>query len=93
MKFASIDIGSNAVRLLFTKVIQNGNGAVFKKDSLIRMPIRLGKDVFTTRKVSKQKIEDLVNTMIAFKYLIEAYNPISFKACATSAMREAANSG
>ncbi len=91
MKFASIDIGSNAVRLLFTKVFEDEGGAVFKKDSLVRMPIRLGKDVFTTKRVSKEKIDSLVNTMIAFKYLIDAYNPIDYKACATSAMREAAN--
>ncbi|NIP39398.1 MAG: exopolyphosphatase [Candidatus Dadabacteria bacterium] len=91
MKFASIDIGSNAVRLLFTKVFEDGDGTVFKKDSLVRMPIRLGKDVFNTKKVSKEKIDNLVNTMIAFKYLIDAYNPIDYKACATSAMREAAN--
>ena len=91
MKFASIDIGSNAVRLLFTKVFEEADGAVFKKDSLVRMPIRLGKDVFTTKKVSKEKIENLVNTMIAFKYLIDAYRPIDYKACATSAMREATN--
>ena len=91
MKFASIDIGSNAVRLLFTKVFEDGNGAVFKKDSLIRMPIRLGKDVFVNQEISKDKIDSLVNTMIAFKYLIDAYKPIDYMACATSAMREATN--
>lgn len=91
MKFASIDIGSNAIRLLFTKVFENGSGPVFKKDSLVRMPIRLGKDVFTTKKVSREKIDNLVNTMIAFKYLIDAYKPIDYMACATSAMREAEN--
>ena len=91
MKFASIDIGSNAVRLLFTKVFEDGSGAVFKKDSLIRMPIRLGKDVFVNQEISKDKIDSLVNTMIAFKYLIDAYKPIDYMACATSAMREATN--
>ena len=91
MKFASIDIGSNAVRLLFTKVFEDGSGAVFKKDSLIRMPIRLGKDVFVNQEISKDKIDSLVNTMIAFKYLIDAYKPIDYMACATSAMREAIN--
>lgn len=91
MKFASIDIGSNAIRLLLTKVFENGSGPVFKKDSLVRMPIRLGKDVFTTKKVSREKIDNLVNTMIAFKYLIDAYKPIDYMACATSAMREAEN--
>ena len=51
MKFASIDIGSNAVRLLFTKVFEDDSGAVFKNDSLIRMPIRLGKDVFVNQEI------------------------------------------
>jgi exopolyphosphatase/guanosine-5'-triphosphate,3'-diphosphate pyrophosphatase len=92
MKFASIDIGSNAVRLLFTKVYKDEeNNKVFKKESLFRMPIRLGDDVFSNKKVSKEKINSLLNTMIAFKYLIDAYDPIDYKACATSAMREAAN--
>lgn len=91
MKFASIDIGSNAVRLLFTKVIEDGNNLLFKKDSLIRMPIRLGEDVFSNGKISKHKLDSLLNTMVAFKYLIDAYKPISYKACATSAMREASN--
>ena len=92
MKFASIDIGSNAVRLLFTKVYKDeNNNKVFKKESLFRMPIRLGEDVFSKKKVSKEKIDSLLNTMIAFKYLIDAYNPIDYKACATSAMREASN--
>lgn len=92
MKFAAIDIGSNAVRLLFTKVYRDeDNNQVFKKESLFRMPIRLGDDVFRTKKVSKAKINSLLNTIIAFKYLIDAYKPIDYKACATSAMREATN--
>ena len=90
MKFAAIDIGSNAVRLLFAQVFNN-NTVFFKKDALYRVPIRLGEDVFVNKKISDEKIDSLVNTMIAFKYLIKAYKPVDFMACATSAMREAEN--
>ncbi len=91
MKFAAIDIGSNAVRLLFIQVFENGDGAYFKKDALFRVPIRLGEDVFVEQKISAEKAHSLVEAMIAFRHLIEAYQPIDFMACATSAMREAQN--
>ena len=91
MKFAAIDIGSNAIRLLFTQVFETKNNAVFKKDALFRVPIRLGEDVFVNQEISNEKTEDLVNTMIAFRYLMEAYHPVEYMACATSAMREAKN--
>lgn len=91
MKFAAIDVGSNAVRLLLSRVIENGNGPIFKKESLVRMPIRLGEDVFSKQTISETKADDVVNTLIAFKYLIDAYHPLDFAACATSAMREADN--
>lgn len=91
MKFAAIDIGSNAIRLLFTQVFETKNNAVFKKDALFRVPIRLGEDVFVNQEISNEKAEDLVNTMIAFRYLMEAYHPVEYMACATSAMREAKN--
>ncbi|MCK5391776.1 MAG: exopolyphosphatase [Deltaproteobacteria bacterium] len=93
MKFAAIDVGSNAVRLLFTQVFENKDETYFKKDSLFRVPIRLGEDVFVKRKVSDEKADSLVKTMIAFKYLIEAYGPLDYMAIATAAMREAENSG
>lgn len=93
LKFAAIDIGSNAVRLLFCNVYNQPNGeTVFKKSSLIRVPIRLGEDAFTNQVISPQKEEQLVKTMKAFKYLIEVAEVISYRACATSAMREAGNS-
>ncbi|NIP29535.1 MAG: exopolyphosphatase [Candidatus Dadabacteria bacterium] len=91
MKFAAIDIGSNAVRLLFAQVFENHN-TVFKKDALYRVPIRLGEDVFVNQEISSEKKDSLINTLIAFKYLIKAYKPIDYLACATSAMREAENS-
>lgn len=91
MKFAAIDIGSNAVRLLFARVFEDGKSPFFKKDSLFRVPLRLGDDVFTHRKISDEKASSLVEAMIAFKHLIQSYQPIDYLACATSAMREATN--
>jgi len=90
-KFAAIDIGSNAVRLLFTQVFEGKESTVFKKDSLFRVPIRLGEDVFVKGNISQEKSESLKKVMIAFKYLIEAYKPLDYMACATAAMREARN--
>jgi exopolyphosphatase / guanosine-5'-triphosphate,3'-diphosphate pyrophosphatase len=93
LKFAAIDIGSNAVRLLFCNVYDQPNGeTVFKKSSLIRVPIRLGEDSFATQIISPKKEEQLVKTMIAFRNLIDVSEVISYRACATSAMREARNS-
>ena len=91
MKYAAIDIGSNAVRLLFMQVFEDTPRTFYKKDALFRVPLRLGEDAFVRKKISPEKEESLVNTMIAFKYLIKAYRPVSFMACATSAMREASN--
>lgn len=92
MLFSSIDIGSNAVRLLFANVYESKGGPVTEKASLIRIPIRLGMDVFNTGRISEQKADDLVKTMQAFKLLIDVYQPLSCKVAATSAMREADNS-
>lgn len=91
MKFAAIDIGSNAVRLLLSRIIENGSEPIFKKESLIRVPIRLGEDSFTQQRISEQKKNNLIKTMIGFKHLMEAYEAVDYIACATSAMREAAN--
>ena len=91
LNFAAIDIGSNAVRLLLTRVFDDGFSASFRKMSLIRMPIRLGDDAFTHKHISEMKVSQLVKTMVGFKQLIEAYQPLDYMACATSAMREAEN--
>ena len=91
MKYASIDIGSNAVRLLFMQVFEDTPQTFYKKDALFRVPIRLGEDAFVRKEISPEKEESLLNTMIAFKHLIKAYQPASFMACATSAIREAGN--
>jgi len=91
MLFAAIDIGSNAGRLLFSNVTEIGNKPKAEKASLIRIPLRLGFDVFDTGFISNEKVDDLLKTIKAFKLLIDVYKPISYKACATSAMREAKN--
>lgn len=70
MKFAAIDICSNAVRLLLTRVFENGSQPYFKKESLIRMPVRLGDEAFTRHRISDQKAGMLLHTMIGFKYLL-----------------------
>ena len=91
LKFAAIDIGSNAVRLLLSGVFEEGYSPTFRKMSLIRMPIRLGDDAFTRKTISDGKVSQLVTTMKGFKQLIEAFQPLDYMACATSAMREAEN--
>jgi exopolyphosphatase/guanosine-5'-triphosphate,3'-diphosphate pyrophosphatase len=91
LKFAAIDIGSNAVRLLFCNVIADSGAPVFKKAELIRVPIRLGEDSFIKGKISARKEEKLVTAMKAFRYLIDAYDALDYRACATSAMRDADN--
>ncbi len=92
MKFAAIDIGSNAVRLLFCNVLNGKSEAVFKKAELIRVPLRLGEDSFLTGKISDKKTEKLIQSMRAFRNLIDVYEAVDYRACATSAMREASNS-
>ncbi len=91
MLFASIDIGSNAVRLLFSNVYLTNNKPFASKATLVRIPLRLGEDVFLQGKISEQRINKLINTMKAFKLLIDVYNPLLYEACATAAMREAEN--
>ncbi len=91
-KYAAIDIGSNAVRLLISNIIEEkGNPVRFKKNSLVRVPIRLGEDVFLNQKISKRNRIRLVDTMLAFNLLMKSHNVVKYKACATSAMREAKN--
>jgi exopolyphosphatase/guanosine-5'-triphosphate,3'-diphosphate pyrophosphatase len=91
MKFAAIDIGTNALRLLLSRVVVDGGPPVFRKESLIRMPLRLGEDAFTLGKISDEKIEMLTETINGFKHLIRAYRALDYMAMATSAMRVAAN--
>jgi len=91
-KYAAIDIGSNAVRLLISNIIEEQNKPVkFKKSSLVRVPIRLGADVFLNNTISSENIKRLLDTMTAFKLLMKSHRVERYKACATSAMREATN--
>lgn len=87
---AAIDIGSNAIRLLINYVEQNGT-VEFKKAEFIRVPIRLGEDVFTQGRVGDLKRDKLCEAMQAFSYLMKTFNVKHYRACATSAMREAEN--
>ncbi|MFY8185245.1 MAG: exopolyphosphatase [Bacteroidia bacterium] len=91
MIFAAIDIGSNAVRLLFSHVHEQKGKAIFKKGELIRLPIRLGDDSFTKQEISQEKADKLVTAMKGFAELIKVFDVKGFKACATSAMRDAKN--
>ena len=93
MKLAAIDIGSNAARLLIVDVINDGTGKPqFNKLNLIRVPLRLGFDVFENGEISKEKRGMVLQTMKAYSHLMKAYEVEHIKACATSAMRDAANS-
>ena len=92
MILAAIDIGSNAVRLLFNEVFQKRNQVSFKKIALYRIPLRLGEDVFTKGKISSKKRKQFIETMEAFQKLINVMEARKVMACATSAMREAKNS-
>ena len=91
LRYAAIDVGSNAVRLLIADITYNENGYGFKKNTLVRVPLRLGDDAFLDHKISERKIEDLLKTMVAFKNLMDVYQVTKYLACATSSMREAQN--
>ncbi|MBL7917002.1 MAG: exopolyphosphatase [Bacteroidia bacterium] len=91
MVFAAIDIGSNAIRLLFCRVYKVDGKPHFSKEELIRMPIRLGEDVFLYGKISEEKCKRLITSLKGFSELIKAYGVQSYRAVATSAMRDASN--
>src|ERR1700730_13931119 len=93
MRLAAIDIGSNAARLLITEVIITNGKPEFNKLNLVRVPLRLGFDVFEKREISSEKIIMIINTVKSYKYLLDAYQVTHIKAAATSAMRDAINSG
>ncbi len=90
-KLAGIDIGSNSIRLLISNVINNEGEIIFKKSSLTRLPIRLGADVFENGKISDDNLERLVKGMQAYRAIMDVYGVEVYRACATSAMREAEN--
>jgi exopolyphosphatase/guanosine-5'-triphosphate,3'-diphosphate pyrophosphatase len=91
LRYAAIDIGSNAVRLLIADINKTEYGYSFKKNTLVRVPLRLGDDAFLDHHISDRKVADLLKTMAAFKNLMDVYHVDKYLACATSAMREAGN--
>lgn len=91
-KYAAIDIGSNGVRLLISNVIiQENEEPLFRKSSLVRVPIRLGADTFIDGKISEENIQRMLDAMNSFKLIMSIHKVEKFKACATSAIREASN--
>lgn len=94
MKLAAIDIGSNAARLLITDVVEGiGHPPEFNKIDLVRVPLRLGFDVFEQGIISEHRTNMIMETMKAYSHLLKVYDVNYLKACATSAMRDAANGG
>ena len=91
MRYGAIDIGSNAVRLLIAEVNEEVSPIQFKKEALIRVPLRLGDDAFIHQHISEAKFENMVKTMQAFRNLMDVYRVTDYMACATSAMRDADN--
>lgn len=91
--YAAIDIGSNAARLLIKKSLPDSlePSIILRKQLLVRVPLRLGFDVFSKGKVSPKKGENLIRLMKAYRQLMKIYNVDQYRACATSAMRDAAN--
>lgn len=91
-KYGAIDIGSNAIRLLVSNVVEKEDTEPkFKKSALVRVPIRLGADSFVNGKISPSNIDRMIDAMEAFKLLMNVHGVEKYKACATSAMREASN--
>ena len=92
MNIASIDIGSNGARLLIKSFDDNAPAASrIKKLLFVRIPLRLGKDVFALGKISKERQRMMMHMMNGFRQFMLLYNVEHFRACATSAMRDAEN--
>lgn len=91
LRYAAIDIGSNAMRMLFQQVYETSNGPIFKKLSLIRLPVRLGDDAFLKGEICEKKTEHLIDMAYSFKHLCRIFEVDEYQATATSAMREASN--
>jgi exopolyphosphatase/guanosine-5'-triphosphate,3'-diphosphate pyrophosphatase len=92
MRLAAIDIGSNAARLLISEVVESGDAKPqFQKLILVRVPLRLGFDVFEDNIISKEKETMILKTIRAYKLLIDVYGVENLRACATAAMRDAVN--
>lgn len=91
-KYAAIDIGSNAIRLLIANIIlEKDKETLYRKSSLVRVPIRLGADTFVSGEISEDNTNRMIDALEAFKLIMKVNKVEKFKACATSAMREANN--
>ena len=90
-KYAAIDIGSNAIRMLVSNVINHKKKQIILKNALVRVPIRLGEDSFTSGSISKKNKKRIVKSMKAFKILMNVHGVKDYMAYATSALREAKN--
>lgn len=91
-KYAAIDIGSNAMRLLISNIVEEkGKTTQFSKSSLVRVPIRLGQDAFTVGEITEENIDRMIDAMKAFKLLMKVHKVEKYLAFATSAMRESYN--
>ncbi|MCU0328141.1 MAG: exopolyphosphatase [Chitinophagales bacterium] len=90
-KYAGIDIGSNGIRMLIMNVYKFNGNIEFNKNQLVRAPIRLGSDSFVRNEISPDTIERLCQAMISFSHLMQVYQVTHYRACATSALREAEN--
>lgn len=91
VNYAAIDIGSNAVRLLIKHLEETKDGVKFSKVLLLRVPLRLGFDVFSKNKISDKKAKNMVRLMKSYSYLMKIYDVKDYRACATSAMRDSKN--
>jgi len=91
LKLAAIDIGSNAIRLQISTILDKGTKILFKKLEYVRFPLRLGHDVFSTNRISDKSKEKFKKLMKTYKLLLELYEVDDYMFCATSAMRESEN--
>ncbi|MBN2645109.1 MAG: hypothetical protein JXR59_06520 [Desulfuromonadaceae bacterium] len=90
-RFAAIDVGSNAVRLMVGRVDEDSAAPAVQKEALLRVPLRLGAEVFQHNRLSQPLQFKLMKTMQSFRHLLDVFEPLSYRACATSAMRDAEN--
>ena len=91
INYAAIDIGSNAVRLLIKSIDPEVESPAFNKEQLLRVPLRLGEDTFSKGEISERKGKKLHRLIKAYRQLMKIYEVKNYRACATSAVRDAAN--
>lgn len=91
MRYAAVDIGSNAIRLLTCHAVEENGEVLFKRSEFVRIPLRLGEDVFRLGRITRTRARRLTKALHAFKLLIDVFEPVAYRACATAALREAEN--